>query len=387
MSLVSSIFFALRSLAIGLVLVAWTTTQAASQDQIPGRASVDGATVDGATVDGAKAAETTATYRKALETFGGPAVFQFATRDRTDLGVWAIFPAVEERGIVLDWNDEKITILRADADEPTSIITRYVLRVSHKFRYPEVADLQSDFLAGRFQEVLAAAPKVVGSRAEGVKLARWEQKLILAMLVESCKSLERWETACSLFLSLAKESPPDLLAATIPLPWFDSLAEVRDRDRIRPNAANWLTDQNELVQLLGASWLLDGELRGEAMAALRRLSRDSKHVLVKQYAAAQLWRTVPPTVFVERQLEESRRLRDAIFLPAQAGPSLLIAERCSKGNASDLALQEWLRVVTIHSEQSSLANRARKSAIELLKSRNQEDMVRQIETLARKTAE
>jgi hypothetical protein len=377
MSLVSSIFFPLRYLAICLVLVAFTINQAISQDQIFGRA----------TVDGANAPETTATYRKALDTFGGPSVFQFATRERTDLGVWAVFPAVEEEGIVLDWNDEKITILRASADEPTSIITRNVLRISHKFRYREVADLQSDFLAGRFQEVLGAAPKVVGSRAEGVKLARWEQKLILAMLVESCKSLERWETACSLFLSLAKESPPDLLAATIPLPWFDSVAEVWDRDRIRTNAVNWLTDQNELVQLLGASWLLDGELRGEAIVALRRLSRDSRHVLVKQFATAQLWRTVPPTVFVERQLEESRRLRDAIFLPAQAGPSLLIAERCRKGNASDLALQEWLRVVTIHPEQNSLANRARKSAIELLRSRNQEDMAGQIETLARKTAE
>ncbi len=277
-----------------------------------------------------------------------------------------------DQGIVLDWNEEKLTLLRSTSDEPTSLITRNVFQIRHVFKVSVVSELQANYNSGKFQEVLAAASKVLGTKAEGVKLARWEQKYVLGMLIESCKSLDRWDAACTLFLSLAKESPPDLLAASIPVPWFDSVAEIRDREKIRPNAALWLKDSNELIQLLGACWSLDGELRGEAVAALKKLARDSKRPLVSQYATAQLWRTMPPTEFVKRQLDSARSLRDNVFLPAQAGPTLLLAERCNRGSAPELALQEWLRVVTIHPEQHALANHAKKSAIDLLRSTDRE---------------
>ncbi|MCU0721736.1 MAG: hypothetical protein MUC83_18645 [Pirellula sp.] len=328
--------------------------------------------------------EATATYRKALETFSGPTFVRFATRERTDLDVWAVADTREEQGIVLDWNEEKLTLLRPDSDEPTSIVTRSVYQITHTFRSNVVGELQANYAAGKFQEVLVSAPKVIGPKAEGIKLARWEQKYILSMLIESCKALDRWDPACSLFVSLAKESPPDLLAASIPIPWFDSVAEIRDRDKIRSNAALWLKEPNQLVQLLGACWLLDGELRGEAIDSLKRLSRESKHPLVGQFASAQLWRTLPPTEFAKRQLESARSLRDSIFLPAQAGPSLLLAERCNRGGETELALQEWLRVVTIHPEQRALADHAKKSAIDLLKSTDRGEMANQIESLAGK---
>ncbi|MFN7291683.1 MAG: hypothetical protein ACK5YR_14695 [Pirellula sp.] len=328
--------------------------------------------------------EATATYRKALETFSGPTFVRIATRERSDLGVWAVADTLEEQGIILDWNEEKLTLLRSNSDDPTSIVTRSVYQITHTFRSNVVSELQSNYATGKFQEVLTLAPKVIGSKAEGVKLARWEQKYVLSMLIESCKALDRWDTACTLFVSLAKESPPDLLAASIPIPWFDSVAEIRDRDKIRSNAALWLKEPNELVQLLGACWLLDGELRGDAINSLKKLSRESKHPLVSPFASAQLWRTMPPAEFVKRQLESARSLRDSVFLPAQAGPSLLLAERCNRGSEPELALQEWLRVVTIHPEQQALAYHAKKSAIDLLRSTDRSEMASQIESLAGK---
>jgi hypothetical protein len=309
---------------------------------------------------------------------------RIATRERSDLGVWAVADTLEEQGIILDWNEEKLTLLRSNSDDPTSIVTRSVYQITHTFRSNVVSELQSNYATGKFQEVLTLAPKVIGSKAEGVKLARWEQKYVLSMLIESCKALDRWDTACTLFVSLAKESPPDLLAASIPIPWFDSVAEIRDRDKIRSNAALWLKEPNELVQLLGACWLLDGELRGDAINSLKKLSRESKHPLVSPFASAQLWRTMPPAEFVKRQLESARSLRDSVFLPAQAGPSLLLAERCNRGSEPELALQEWLRVVTIHPEQQALAYHAKKSAIDLLRSTDRSEMASQIESLAGK---
>jgi hypothetical protein len=93
---------------------------------------------------------------------------------------------------------------------------------------------------------------------------------------------------------------------------------------------------------------------------------------------------MPPIEFVKRQLESARSLRDSVFLPAQAGPSLLLAERCNRGSEPELALQEWLRVVTIHPEQQALAYHAKKSAIDLLRSTDRSEMASQIESLAGK---
>jgi hypothetical protein len=374
MNLVSPFFFHCSVQGILGLLISWTAMSCVSQDLPP--------TSKSSSDEGGS--EATATYRKALETFGGPTLLRIATRERSDLGVWAVADTLEERGIILDWNEEKLTLLRTNSDEPTSIVTRSVYQITHTFRSNVVGELQSNYAAGKFQEVLNSAPKVIGSKAEGVKLARWEQKYVLSMLIESCKALDRWDTACTLFVSLAKESPPDLLAASIPIPWFDSVAEIRDRDKIRSNAALWLKEPNELVQLLGACWLLDGELRGDAINSLKKLSRESKHPLVSPFASAQLWRTMPPTEFVKRQLESARSLRDSVFLPAQAGPSLLLAERCNRGSEPELALQEWLRVVTIHPEQQALAYHAKKSAIDLLRSTDRSEMASQIESLAGK---
>jgi hypothetical protein len=374
MNLVSSFFFRRAVLGIWGLVIIWSASHCVSQDFAPQiRRGADDAT-----------SESTATYRKALETFGGPTLVRVAVRERSDLGIWTVASTVEEQGIILDWNEEKLTLLRSDSDEPTSIVTRNVYQITHTFRPSVLRELQDNYGTEKFQEVLASAPMVIGSKAEGIKLSRWEQKYVLSMLIESCKALDRWDLACTLFVSLAKESPPDLLAATIPIPWFDSVAEVRDRDKIRSKAALWLNESNELLQLLGACWLLDGELRSEAINSLKKLSRETKHPLVGPFASAQLWRTTPPAEFVKRQLPAARSLRDSIFLPAQAGPSLLLAQRCNRGSEPELALQEWLRVVTIHPEQRALVHHAKKSAIDLLKSTDRDEMANQIESLAGK---
>ena len=364
MNLVSSFFF--RYLMVGLIACSVISNAITGQSQE------------------LRADSFTATYRKALESFGGPTIIRYAPRPRSDLSLWTTPESVDDQGIVLDWNEEKITLLRPNSDEPITIVTRGIYQISHTFRFARVNEFQTAYRDQRFQDALSMAPQIIGSKAEGIRLARWEQKLVLAMLIESCKSMDRWEPACTLFVSLAKDSPPDLLAAGIPIPWFDSVAEIRDRDQIRKLASTWLQDQNEMVKLIGASWLLDGELRDEAVAVLKSLSRDSKHPLVSPFATAQLWRTIPPAEFVNRQIKSARALRDSVFFPAQAGLTLLLAERCNRGGDPDLAVQEWVRVVTIHPEQSALANHAKQSALDLLKSTDREDLARLIDELAGK---
>jgi hypothetical protein len=58
----------------------------------------------------------------------------------------------------------------------------------------------------------------------------------------------------------------------------------------------------------------------------------------------------------------------------QAGPSMLLAHRLSQAGQSSLAIAEWLRIATLHSDRYHLASKAISNAAQALKSlgRNEE---------------
>jgi hypothetical protein len=327
----------------------------------------------------------TPTYKKALETFAGPSSVTISLANRSDLGMWTPPEMRQESGIILDWNEDKLLILRPSDHEPTSIITGTVLRVEHTFRNPNAQKLHESYLAQRFGEVIPLAGKVIGSKAEAPPLSRWEQKMVLAMVVESCRNNKRWEAGCTLFSSLAKQSPPALLAASIPIPWFDSTAEIPDRNALRTQSQTWINDPNEYLQLMGASWSLDGDQRTDAIMKLKALAKSSKTSLISDYASAQLWRTIPPNEFVNtQQVERNVALRDRMFLGAQAGPTLLLAERFNKAGATELALREWTRLVVLHPDQRFLSIIATNSALQILRTSNRQEEAAKLDALSRK---
>ena len=45
-------------------------------------------------------------------------------------------------------------------------------------------------------------------------------------------------------------------------------------------------------------------------------------------------------------------------VPAQAGPTMLLADRLEKAGQSNLAIPEWLRIATLHADRYHLASKA-----------------------------
>jgi hypothetical protein len=159
-----------------------------------------------------------------------------------------------------------------------------------------------------------------------------------------------------------------LLFASIPLPWGESAFADLDMAKIQALADEWIVQESESAKLLGAAWLVSGPKRALAIETLEQLSKSSKSPMIVAYAKAQLWRTVPPAEILSDRYPRWLAERDKLLLPAQAGPTMLLAERLQQAGQTNLAIPEWLRVATMHNDRYHLATKAIPKAAEALRS-------------------
>ena len=330
--------------------------------------------------------EETELFRQAVEKFRGASRVTIADADDSSFNRWDAPGSRLETGVVLEWNAEKLFLVRPSDTKERSISSPRVLRIEPVWENPLAAKLHELYSKQRWSEAIAIGPKVLGSKSEYPSTPRWQQKMLLAELVECRTSMGSWEKGAVLFhsLALAKESLPPLLATVIPIPWADSSVAIGDRKKLHELSEGWIRDSNELVKLMGASWMLDSDRQKEAIASLDVLAKQSKSALVSNYAEAQLWRTTPPMELATKRVNRCYSVRDSLLLPFQAGPTMLLAERFNKANEKELALSEWMRVAMMHSEQYRLASHAAKQAAAVLRERSQSAEADALETPYRK---
>jgi hypothetical protein len=321
----------------------------------------------------ASSLEETELFRQAVDKFRGASRVTISDDDDSSFNRWDAPGSKQETGVILEWNAEKLFLVRPNDTKERSIYSPRVLRVEPVWENPLAEKLHELYSKQRWSEAIAIGPKVLGSKSEYPSTPRWQQKMLLAELVECRTSLGSWQKGAVLFhsLALAKDSLPPLLATVIPIPWADSSVAIGDRKKLHELSEGWIRDSNELVKLMGAAWLLDSDQQKEAIATLDALARQSKSTLVSKYAEAQLWRTTPPVELATKRVNRCYAVRDSLLLPLQAGPTMLLAERFSKANEKELALSEWMRVAMMHSEQYRLASHAAKQAAAVLRERSQ----------------
>jgi len=115
--------------------------------------------------------------------------------------------------------------------------------------------------------------------------------------------------------------------------------------------------------------LAQGVHSAQAKETLVRL-KQSKNLAVAQLASAQSWRYVSPTETMG-ELSNWLAFRDKMLLPLALGPTEFIADRLARIGQVDLAIGEWAWIAAHHQERFHRAQRALKSAEELLKKQGQ----------------
>lgn len=130
--------------------------------------------------------------------------------------------------------------------------------------------------------------KAINSFTEALNIENrsWVRREILALMIKAALNQGDDLKAALRFQIMVENEPDSRSYDLIPLDWSvkETLSPVRSAAR------GWLTDKDELKQLMGASVLLTApDYQAQAEAAMRSLAT-STNVNIQQLARAQLWR-------------------------------------------------------------------------------------------------
>ncbi len=277
----------------------------------------------------------------------------FAEPGDTSLNRWEPRQLFEDAGKVKEWDDQKFVLVRPGTKREITTPGDFVVRIEPAWDNESGEQIHRLFSERQYSSVIKQGNDAIKSG-----LPKWQQRVILSEMIEACSALGRPRIAGILFVSLAKENPPQLLLSTIPIPWGETALVNSSLNEIQSLSEEWITQESEAIQLLGAAWLLSGAKRPNAIERLEHLSKNAKSPLIGAYARSQLWRTVPPAEILSDRLQRWLAERDKLLLPLQAGPTMLLADRLQQAGQTNLAVPEWLRIATMHSDRYHLATKA-----------------------------
>lgn len=307
------------------------------------------------------------TYQQYAEKLGKESRIWIAEPGDTGLNRWDPRELFEDSGILLDWDSKRIVLFRSTGKAETTLPGDTLVRIEPAWANESGEEIHRLFSERQFKSVITKGQEVV-NKFEKSGLPVWQRRLILAEMIESCSALGKPNIAGTLFVALARGNPPPvLLFATIPLPWWEMAFADLDMTKIQALAEEWIAQESESSKLLGAAWLLTGPKRNFAIETLEQLAKTSKSPMIVAYAKAQLWRTVPPAEILSDKYPRWLAERDKLLLPAQAGPTMLLAERLQQAGQTNLAIPEWLRIATMHGDRYHLVTKAIPKAAEALR--------------------
>jgi len=289
---------------------------------------------------------------------------------------WISYPPLLLDGGLIELSGARTLLWNDELQQPRRLDAERVIALEFGWQTPAAEQAHRRFLVGDWPAVISQHPAAIRS---GVIL--WQQRLLLAELVAALAAQQQWGLSGRLFEQLVERDPPPLLLAYGPYAWDGALGGAADQ--MQEPARKWLVASQPALQLLGASWLLGGPQRGEAVAVLERLRQDPSSAIAA-LASAQLWRIVPPAQYSERAVGWLNH-RERMLLPLQIGPSWVLADKAMQQGQIDQAVGHWLRIATLHGERYDAAVRAIALAEEALRAAGRSEEAQRLERLLQRS--
>jgi len=310
-------------------------------------------------------------YRQAIEKLGPPSELVWSEPGDQSLNRWRARSLIEIKAVVLSWDADKLVVVKPQGNGPTTLPGDLLVGIEPSWKFPEYSQVEVLYQERKYREVLQRGQVALAMP----EVPRWQQRLLVAMMVDAAVGLKQYGVAGKVFKVLAVESPPELLLSRIPLPWSDELIEVTPA--LSQEALGWMESDLPAMQLLGAAWLLGGEQRLAAIEKLKSLASGGTG-LVQEYSKVQLWRLALPEEILSEKVSSWILQRDSLAVAYQAGPTMLLAHRFEQANQPKLAIAEWLRVASMHSDRYHLATQAVSRGNRAAKGTGEESFARQV---------
>lgn len=190
----------------------------------------------------------------------------------------------------------------------------------------------------------------------------WAQRIIRSKLMAAYQLVGNASAAVNEFRIIIDQDPNSRFISQMPLPWSNLAQRVT-------GASDWLASDQTAIQLLGAGWSLTSQKnrQAQATAALDQLAGDLDP-RIRDLATAQLWRL--RTRLSPKEVQQWQRVVDGMESENRAGAMLILANAQQRQGDLDAALLNWMKIVTLHPHQSSLAAASLFQIASALKSRD-----------------
>jgi tetratricopeptide (TPR) repeat protein len=245
-------------------------------------------------------------------------------------------------GTVLDQTGQQ-TVVRRQSGSEQSIPTADVLELQfQRTATHEAADQL--FEAGEYDEAIRSYLAAMGNEPRV-----WVRRMMVAQLVRAYTLQSQIDRAGRAFLELIQSDPTTHYFSSIPLAWGPSTASPS----LQRQAEQWLAaEQEATASLIGASWLLSGSRRGDALERLRQLAADPDP-RIAFLAQAQVWRTrtaLADAAEVDRWETIVRRMPSEL----RGGPYYVLGKGLSAVSRHQQAALAFLRVPILYKPQRDL---------------------------------
>jgi tetratricopeptide (TPR) repeat protein len=177
----------------------------------------------------------------------------------------------------------------------------------------------------------------------------WARRQIAAELAGTYLEAGRIESAGDEFLAIVASDPATIHFDVVPIAWRPAPPDAV----LERHAADWLAEREPAARVLGASWLLAGPQRTEAVAALEELAKGSD-ARVAGLAAIQLWRTKLVTASstdVAAWREQLEKMPPEI----QAAGWYVLGDLYARQDQPEQAALAYLKVPLVHRRQRAIA--------------------------------
>ena len=261
----------------------------------------------------------------------------------------------------MEWKGRSITLSSGDRDREidNDDVVEVQTRWSEDYR-AGVAELKK----GKTQIAILKLQEALK-----VEARPWARRIIRSHLVDAFESIEQTAPAIDQFLQIVREDPETRFLHLAPLPWTGST------NSLDQPAKNWIQSDEPIQRLIGASWLLGGNQRAEAIEILEVLSRNVD-VGVSNVAIAQLWRL--RTNVDAKQIQLWQQIIERMPRSLRAGPYFVLADAQSRAGQVEQAKVNLMRIPILYPDQRLLAAAALYRTANLLQNTGQSDQAQTI---------
>jgi tetratricopeptide (TPR) repeat protein len=252
---------------------------------------------------------------------------------------------IKRQGQILDYTGTELR-LRTNLGRDETIPATRVLEIKTEWTAPHIA-ASAARAAGNIDEAIAAYREAKRSETRP-----WAVRQIMAELSGTYLEAGRIDQAGDEFVAIVASDPATQHYDVIPIAWRAAAPDAP----LEARAAAWLAARAPLARLLGASWILAGPQRREAITALEELLKNEDES-IRALAACQLWRTklvtaTPADVTLwQTQLE---RMPSKV----QAAGWYVVGDLLARQNQPERAALAYLKVPLLFRRQRAMAAEA-----------------------------